>query len=160
LIANYNATPHSGLGYRSPREQLERLLAEGAWTPRQADPDAVRRMIGVRKLCTLLAGIKSGRRRHFNFGNARYATVSTPQRQFLGVVRAAPPWHRTPHSLYVRQTIRAHEKRRLLHLATNGDAVDALPKQHRRANCRPIQRIWKPDASCNNMRSVWQVNPW
>jgi len=41
-------------------------------------------------------------------------------------VRAAPPWHRTPHSLFVRQAIRALEKRRLLHLATNGDAVEAL----------------------------------
>ncbi|MEZ7522201.1 hypothetical protein [Burkholderia vietnamiensis] len=154
LIANYNATPHSGLGYRSPLEQLERLLAEGAWTPRVVDPDAVRRMVGVRKLCTLLGGVKTGRRPHFNFANARYsaewlclrtdllgqafwlqldneddaryAAVSTQHGQFLGVVRAAPPWHRTPHSLYVREAIRALEKRRLLHLATHGDAVEAL----------------------------------
>jgi hypothetical protein len=154
LIANYNATPHSGLGYRSPLEQLDRLLAHGIWKPRQADPDAVRRMVGVRKLCTLLGGVQNGRRPHFNFANgrysaewlclrtdllgenlwvslddeddARYATVSTQRGHFLGVVRAAPPWHRTPHSLYVRQVIRSLEKRRLLHLATNGDAVEAL----------------------------------
>ncbi|WOD14330.1 integrase core domain-containing protein [Paraburkholderia kirstenboschensis] len=154
LVANYNATPHSGLGYRSPLEQLERLLAQGKWKPRQADPDAVRRIVGVRKLCTLLGGVNSGRRPHFNFANgrysaewlclrtdllggnfwvhlddeddARYATVSTQQGHFLGVVRAAPPWHRTPHSLYVRQAIRSLERRRLLHLATNGDAVEAL----------------------------------
>ncbi|WP_322067296.1 integrase core domain-containing protein [Burkholderia ubonensis] len=154
LIANYNATPHSGLGYRSPLEQLQRLTAEDAWKPRVADPDAVRRMVGVRKLCTLLGGVKAGRRPHFNFANARYsaewlclrtdllgqafwlqldneddaryAAVSSQHGQFLGVVRAAPPWHRTPHSLYVREAIRALEKRRLLHLATHGDAVEAL----------------------------------
>lgn len=152
LIANYNATPHSGLGYRSPLQQLEQLM--GSWTPRTADPDAVRRMVGVRKLCTLLGGVKRGRRPHFNFANARYsaewlclrtdllgqtfwlhlddeddaryAAVSTLHGIFIGVVRAAPPWHRTPHSLYVREAIRALEKRRLLHLANHGDAVEAL----------------------------------
>jgi hypothetical protein len=58
--------------------------------------------------------------------DARYAAVSTQHGVFIGVVRAAPPWHRTPHSLYVRQAIRALEKRRLLHLANHGDAVEAL----------------------------------
>ncbi|WP_322093949.1 integrase core domain-containing protein [Paraburkholderia bannensis] len=155
LIANYNATPHSGLGYRSPLEQLERLTTDDLALPiRKADPDAVRRMVGTRKLCTLLGGIKTGRRPHFNFANAHYsaewlclrtdllgqtlwlqldneddarhATVSTQQGLFLGVVRAAPPWHLSPHSLYIRQTIRSLEKRRLLHLANNGDAIEAL----------------------------------
>jgi hypothetical protein len=155
LIANYNATPHSGIGYRTPIEQLQRLIADDiSLLPRTADPDAVRRMVGTRKLCTLLGGIKTGRRPHFNFANARYsaewlclrtdllgqafwlqveneddarfAVVSTQRGLFLGVVRAAPPWHRTPHSLYVRESIRALDKRRLLHLAYNGDAVEAL----------------------------------
>ncbi len=154
LIANYNATPHSGLGYRSPLEQLERWMAENRSAIRTVDPEAVRRMVGVRKLCTLLGGVNNGRRPHFNFANARYsaewlclrtdllgknfwlhlddeddaryAAVSTQHGIFIGVVRAAPPWHRTPHSLYVRQAIRALEKRRLLHLANHGDAVEAL----------------------------------
>ena len=154
LIANYNAAPHSGLGYRSPLEQLEKLTANDSSTVRIADPDAVRRMVGLRKLCTLHGGLRTGRRPHFNFANARYsaewlclrsdllgqafwlhlededdaryAAVSTQQGLFLGVVRAAPPWHRTPHSLYVREAIRALEKRRLLHLATHGDAIETL----------------------------------
>ncbi|MGG5540773.1 hypothetical protein P4G95_26140 [Burkholderia vietnamiensis] len=154
LIANYNATPHSGLGYRSPLEQLAWLMETDTWTPRLTDPGAVRRLVGVRKLSTLLGGIKTGRRPHFHFANARYsaewlclrtdllgqafwlqldneddarfATVSTQRGLFLGVVRAAPPWHLSPHSLYVRTAIRALEKRRLLHLATNCDAVETL----------------------------------
>lgn len=156
LIANYNATPHSGLGYRSPLEQLQQLLANDSNAIRTADQDAVRRMVCMRKLCLLQGGLKSGRRPYFNFGNARYsaewlalrtdlfgqsfwlqldneddarfATVSNRQGLFLGVVRAAPPWHRTPHSLYVRSAIRTLEKRRLLHLSDSSDAVEALIK--------------------------------
>lgn len=156
LIANYNATPHSGLGYRSPLEQLQHLLRSDSTLVRIADQSAVHRMVCARKLCTLQGGLKSGRRPYFNFANARYsaewlalrvdllgdsfwlqleneddarfATVSNPQGNFLGVVRAAPPWHRTPHSLYVRSAIRTLEKRRLLHLSDSSDAVEALIK--------------------------------
>lgn len=119
-----------------------------------ADPLAVQRMVNTRKLCTLRGGVASGRRAHFNFANARYSaewlclrsdllgkdfwlivdneddarfvSVSTQQGLVLGVVRAGPPWHRTPHSLYVRQAIRVLDKRRLLHLSENCDAVEAL----------------------------------
>ncbi|MGP8431830.1 helix-turn-helix domain-containing protein [Paraburkholderia fungorum] len=154
LIANYNATPHTGLGYRAPLDQLELLAATRSEPLRMVDSAAVRRMVGVRKLCTLLGGVRTGRRAHFNFANARYSaewlclrndllgknlwlhveneddarfvSVSTQQGLFLGVVRAGPPWHRTPHSLYVRQAIRALDKRRLLHLSANCDAVEAL----------------------------------
>lgn len=153
LIANYNATPHSGLGYRSPLAQALFLARQGA-TIRHAIPDEVRRMVGVRRLCTLLGGAESGRRPHFHFANARYsaewlslrvdllgknfwlqieneddarwATVSDPKGLILGVVRAGPPWHRTPHSLYIRQSIRALEKRRMLHLSSQCDAVEEL----------------------------------
>jgi hypothetical protein len=153
LIANYNATPHSGLGFRSPLAQLQFRVPPSA-PVRRADPDAVRRMVGVRRLCTVLGGAKSGRRPHFNFANARYAaewlalrtdllgknlwlqiededdarfaTVSDGKGLFLGVVRAAPPWYRTPHTLFIREAIRALERRRLLHLSTRCDAVEEL----------------------------------
>ncbi len=154
LIANYNATPHSGLGFRSPLMQLDFLVPRQAAQIRQADPGEVRRMVGVRRLCTLMGGTQSGRRPHFNFANARYsaewlclrtdllaknywlhvedendarwATVSTQQGLFLGAVRAAPPWHLTPHTLYMRQAIRTLDKRRLIHLSSSCDAIEEL----------------------------------
>ena len=160
LIANYNATPHSGLGFRSPLAQLQ-LLVPPSSPMRRADPDAVRRMVGIRRLCTVLGGARTGRRPHFNFANARYsaewlalrsdllgknlwlqiededdarfATVSDTRGVFLGIVRAAPPWHRTPHSLFVRQAIRALERRRLLYLSARCDAVEELIR-HAEAN--------------------------
>lgn len=35
-------------------------------------------------------------------------------------------WHQTPHSLFVRESIRALERRRLLHLSARCDAVEEL----------------------------------
>lgn len=154
LIANYNATPHSGLGYRSPLAQLDFLTNQSGERLRQADPGDVRRLGCTRKLCTLLGGVRTGRRPYFNFANAsysaewlvlrtdlvgkllwvqledeedaRYANVSTQDGEFLGIVRAAPPWHRTPHSLFIRQSIRALETRRDIHLSSQCDAVEEL----------------------------------
>ena len=110
--------------------------------------------VGLRKQCTLKGGIDSGRRPHFNFENARYSaewlvlrtdllgklhwlqlededdaryvSVSTDRGEFLGVVRAAPPWHLSPHTLYMRHAIRALETRRVLHLTGQCDAVEEL----------------------------------
>lgn len=154
LIANYNVTPHSGLGYRSPLAQLDHLYEHRKEPVRHALAQDVVRMVGVRKLCTLHGGAHSGRRPHFNFANARYsaewlsqradllgqrlwlqieneddarwAVVSTQQGEFLGAVRAAPPWHLSPHTLYIRESIRSLDKRRLLHLSQQADAVETL----------------------------------
>lgn len=154
LVANYNARPHSGLGWRSPLAQLDFLTSREPERIRHANPGDVRRMVGIRKQCTLKGGVSSGRRPYFNFENARYSaewlvlrtdligklhwlqlededdaryvSVSTDRGEFLGVVRAAPPWHRSPHTLYMRQAIRGLEKRRKLHLTGQCDAVDEL----------------------------------
>lgn len=154
LIANYNARPHSSLGYRSPLAQMDLLSARQDRPLRYADEGEVRGMVSLRRLCTVLGGIDSGRRPYFNFANGRYsaewlclrsdllgknlwlqiddendarmATVSTSQGLILGAVRAAPPWHRTPHTLYVRSAIRALQRRRLIHLSSHCDAVEEL----------------------------------
>ena len=61
-----------------------------------------------------------------NEDDARLAIVSTVQGLILGSVRAAPPWHRTPHTLYMRTAIRALHRRRLIHLSSTCDAVEEL----------------------------------
>lgn len=155
IIANYNAVPHHGIGYRSPLAQMN-FLASGKNSAfiRIADPHQVARLGATRKLCQLHGGKNTGRRPYFNFQNARYssedlahrldlvgdkfwltieneddarwATVSTQEGLYVCTVRAAPPWHRTPHSLYVRSAIRALEIKRLLHLTFSNDAVEEL----------------------------------
>jgi len=122
--------------------------------PSRALTSAVRRLVSTRKLCTLKGGVSTGRRPYFHFANAHYSaewlvlrtdligkllwlqlededdarfvSVSNERGEFLGVVRAAPPWHRSPHTLYMRQAIRALEKRRALHLSGQSDAVEEL----------------------------------
>ena len=154
LIANYNVRPHSGLGWRSPLAQLDFLTSREPERIRQADAGEVQRMVSVRKLCTLKGGVSTGRRPYFQFANAlysaewlalrtdllgkllwlqlededdaRFASVSNERGEFLGVVRAAPPWNRSPHTLYMRQAIRGLEKRRMLHLSGQCDAVEEL----------------------------------
>ncbi len=154
FIANYNVRPHSGLGWRSPLAQLDFLTGSEPERIRVADAGEVRRIVGIRKLCTLKGGVSTGRRPYFHFANARYSaewlvlrtdligkllwlqlededdarfvSVSNERGEFLGVVRAAPPWHRSPHTLYMRQSIRSLEKRRMLHLSSQCDAVDEL----------------------------------
>ncbi|MBX9817740.1 MAG: hypothetical protein K2X79_06900 [Burkholderiaceae bacterium] len=167
LIANYNATPHSGLGYRSPLTQLDFLTSREPEQIRQADPEQVGRMVGIRKLCTVKGGVSQGRRPYFNFANARYsaewlclrtdligknlwlhieneddarwATVSTQSGEFLGAVRAAPPWHLTPHTLYIRQSIRSLDKRRLIQLSSQCDAIEELVRYAESSENKKLQ---------------------
>ena len=127
-----------------------KLLFADSW----AVTGRLRRLVSIRKLCTLKGGVSTGRRPYFQFANARYSaewlvlrtdligkllwlqlededdarfvSVSNERGEFLGVLRAAPPWHRLPHTLYMRQAIRALEKRRAVHLSGQCDAVEEL----------------------------------
>ncbi|TXH18324.1 MAG: hypothetical protein E6R03_02360 [Hyphomicrobiaceae bacterium] len=111
-------------------------------------------MAGTRKVCTLLGGEYTGKRPYFNFENAKYtsewlvqrpdllgkklwlqlddetdarwATVSDSNGLIYGTVHVQPPWHRSPHTLYMRQAIRALATKRLLFLTGNRDPVQAL----------------------------------
>ncbi|MCX7099832.1 MAG: hypothetical protein NTV43_18210 [Methylococcales bacterium] len=154
LITNYNATPHSGLGYRSPLQYLQFICARPGEALRQADPNSVQGMLNYRKKCWVLGGIKSGRKPYVNFEGARYtneilgqrfdlvghyiwvvnhleddarvAQASTLDGMQLGVLRAAPPWHKLPHSLRVRSAINAAVRRRMFTLANTVDAIGAF----------------------------------
>jgi hypothetical protein len=111
--------------------------------------------------------VSQGRRPYFNFANARYsaewlclrtdligknlwlhienendarwATVSTQSGEFLGAVRAAPPWHLTPHTLYIRQSIRSLDKRRLIQLSSQCDAVEELVRYAEASENKKLQ---------------------
>jgi hypothetical protein len=156
ILANYNAKPHSGLGFRSPLTQMDFLAKSQRNRIRYAEAREVRLMVGLRKLCTVLGGESTGQRACFNFANAKYsaewlvkrpdllgkklwlqieneldariAIVSDPNGIILGWVQAGPPWHLSPHTLYMRQSIRNLEKRRMLFLTKNCDAVEELIK--------------------------------
>lgn len=154
LIANYNATPHSSLGYRSPLQMLDLYASMGKLPTRHADPNTVQGLLSVRKLCIVRGGYAQGRRPYVNFFGATYsneelaqrhdlvgkqiwvvnhleddsriALASTKEGAQLGVLRAHPPWHRTPHSLAIRSAINSMVRHRRLSLANGADAVTAF----------------------------------
>lgn len=133
LIANYNATPHSGLQWRSPLSMLQYLHDRGKLPGRRADPELVQGMLSVSKLCTVKGSATEGRHPYVNgFGaryggpsirdrydlvgtkvwitahledDARFVKCATTSGQHIAVLRAAPPWHNLPHSLAVRRSI-------------------------------------------------------
>ncbi|MFZ2329064.1 MAG: hypothetical protein WAW73_19270 [Rhodoferax sp.] len=151
LIANYNATPHSSLGYRSPLQILDFYASIGKLPSRHADPNSVQGLLSVRKLCIVRGGYQHGRRPFVNFlgasysneelaqrhdlvgkqiwvinhleDDARIALATTEEGVRLGVLRAHPPWHRTPHSLSIRSAINSMVRNRRFSLATGADAV-------------------------------------
>lgn len=151
LIANYNATPHSSLGYRSPLQMLDFYASTGKIPKRQADPNSVQGLLSVRKLCFVRGGYASGRKPYVNFMGASYSNEELSQRHELvgkqiwvvnhlgddarialatskeghrlGVLRAHPPWHHMPHSLTVRSAINSMVRNRRFTLANGADAV-------------------------------------
>ncbi|UCV05660.1 hypothetical protein [Dechloromonas denitrificans] len=155
LIANYNATEHPSLGGRSPLEYLDFLSSRpGAPDLRYADSSEVQRILSYRKLCTVLGNLAIGRRPYVNFAgashhgdalqqrfdlvgkkiwvenhieyDARVALAYTVEGESLGVLRAAPPWHKTPHSLEVRSGITAFFRRKRISTLALGDAIQAF----------------------------------
>jgi transposase InsO family protein len=151
LIANYNATPHSSLGYRSPLQILDFYASMDKLPKRHADPNSVQGLLSVRKLCIVRGGYQQGRRPYVNFlgasysndelaqrhdlvgkqvwvinhleDDARMALATTKEGHRLGVLRAHPPWHRTPHSLSIRSAINAMVRNRRFALANGADAI-------------------------------------
>ncbi len=154
LIANYNATPHTALGYRSPLQYLDFICSRNDLSLRYADPNSVQALLSYRKRCRVKGGIREGRRPYVNFEGARYtndilgqrhdlvgsyiwlinhleddarvAQASTIDGMSLGILRAAAPWHKLPHSLQVRRAINSCVHQRMLFIASGSDAVEAF----------------------------------
>lgn len=152
IIANYNARPHTTLGGRSPLQYLLFIASRDDLSLRYADPNAVQSILSYRKKCMVKGGIKEGRRPYINFDGARYsgdalsqrfdlvgqyiwivnhleedariAEASTLNGMPLGILRAAPPWHRLPHSLAVRRAINSCVRREMFSIASGLDAVE------------------------------------
>ncbi len=152
LIANYNAKPHSGIGRRSPLDYAKQLFEQAAIAPRRAELKSIEALLSVRKLCRVRGGAALGRSIYVEFNYARYSNEQLQNRQdlvgqhiwvihhkeddarvalsstqdgmYLGVLRAAPPWHRTPHSLRVRKAICLAESKGKLQISSGGDAIE------------------------------------
>lgn len=154
LIANYNGTPHSGIGFHTPLEYAKFLYDNTPAKLRRADSSQVQTFFSFRRCCVVRGGAKSGRSPYVEFCYARYTNETLQQRQdlvgtkiwvishidddgrvaigstldggSLGVLRAAPPWHRSPHSVTVRNSIYKISKRLKFSLTEGNDGIGAF----------------------------------
>ncbi|MDR6476200.1 hypothetical protein J2778_003700 [Paraburkholderia graminis] len=154
LIANYNASPHKGIGGRTPLAYAGFLHRHSDQAFRSADPTVIEAMFSVRKRCVVRGGAQKGRAPFVEFYYGRYSNEVLHSRQdlvgshiwvicnkeddcrvvngstldgmSLGVLRAAPPWNVSPHSLSVRAAICQASSRGQFSLPAGGDAVEVF----------------------------------
>jgi hypothetical protein len=154
MIANYNASPHRGIGNRSPLAYAKFLHEHSKPDLRKADPSVIESLFSHRKRCVVRGGAKMGRAPYVEFFYARYtnevlqsrqdlvgaqiwvichkeddcrvALATTLSGQSLGILRAAPPWHSSPHSLSVRTAIQQASSRKQFTIQPGSDAVEAF----------------------------------
>lgn len=148
LIANYNATPHTTIGLRSPVEYLQYLSAQQHLT--YANPEEVESLLSFRETREVKGKREDGRRPYINFYGAPYTSDALRNNYSLcgkkisieanpkdirllraynengselGILKAAPPWHRTPHSVELRQTILSLKAKKLIHYTDSDDPI-------------------------------------
>lgn len=152
VIYQYNGTPHSGIGYRSPLEYLQFFINEEDNLIRTV-PEAKRgslHLLNIKVTRVVRGNIRVGRRPYVEFEGARYQndvlartpdligtqlTLSVdpddprslmaylPDGSELGRLTAHGVWGRVPHTLEIRKAILALRHRRLLWYAENQDPV-------------------------------------
>ncbi|ARP86653.1 hypothetical protein [Bordetella genomosp. 9] len=154
VIANYNCTGHKGIGYRTPLAYAKFLYEKSNQRFRRVDADAVESYFSVRRRCAVRGGARTGRMPFVEFYYARYTNETLQNRQdlvgsdiwvichkeddcrvvraatldglSLGVLRAAPPWNASPHSLSVRTAICKANARGQFDIPAGSDAIAAF----------------------------------
>lgn len=152
LIANYNMTSHRGISGRKPLEYAHFLMENSGTEFRYVEARAVESFFSNRKQCVVRGGAESGRRPFVEYEYARYtneilqnrqdlvgkkiwvinhkeddarvASASTVEGTSLGVLRAAPPWNMSPHSISVRKAVCQAAAKDKFILPAGGDGVE------------------------------------
>jgi len=165
-VANYNGTPHDGIGGRTPLEFLQRSAEfHGGGVRTLSEP--FRRQLCIlqpSRLCTVAGSLRNGVRPYVNLHGVRYSSrllqqapdliggtlrvfvdpqdlrvvhAYLPDGSEFGPLSAARPWHRTPHSLRLRQEILRLRRQRKLHFTPAEDPVQAFLQSRRQQASKP-----------------------
>ncbi|HYX72741.1 MAG TPA: hypothetical protein VE732_08220 [Nitrososphaera sp.] len=152
LIMQYNGTPHSGIGYRTPLEYLQYFISDENILVRTL-PEGKRsnmNLLNIETSRVVRGNINQGRRPYIEYEGARYQNdvlartfdlVGTrlklsvnpedlrslvaylPNGSELGILTARGFWGRTPHTLEVRKAILKLKHRRLLWYTEEQDPI-------------------------------------
>ncbi len=153
-IANYNGTPHEGIGARTPLEFLTRTIEFHRDTIRVLSAPFRQQLCILQpsQIRTVMGNLQRGVRPYVNLYGVRYSSrllqqatdlLGKPLRLYFdpqdltvvqaylpsgaefGPLNAARPWHRTPHSVRLRQEIQRLRRQRKLHFNEGDDPVQA-----------------------------------
>lgn len=151
-IANYNGNPHDGIGGRTPLEFMTRTIEAHRDTLRVLSEPFRRQLCILQpsQLCAVKGNLQQGLRPYINLHGVKYSSGLLQQAVDLidkqiriymdpqdmrvvqayladgaefGPLNAARPWHRTKHSLRLRQEIQRLRRSRKLHIAEADDPV-------------------------------------
>jgi transposase InsO family protein len=180
-IANYNGSPHSGIGDRTPLEFLTRTIEPHRDTLRVLSEPFRRQLCILQpsQLCPVKGSLQQGRRPYINLHGVKYSSrllqqatdlIGTSIRIYMdpqdmrvvhaylsngaefGPLNAARPWHRTKHSLRLRQEIQRLRRARKLHFSEADDPVQAYLAYKR---AEPVKRKAKsPHRTAEATRSL------
>ena len=152
MIANYNATPHSSLGYKTPLETLRYYANQDYALINRIDSSeqVMINRLDYRVTVNVKGNIKEGRRPFIRFLDVIYRNdvltnsphligqkltcyVDTddlrtmmayfPDGSELGVLVARGKWGITPHTLKMRKSINSLRKRKVLDYLENDDPI-------------------------------------
>jgi len=152
MIAQFNATPHAGIGYRTPLEMLRYDIGAGGSLVRTLTESerAKLALLSLRIVRTVRGDIKKGRRPYVELEGARYqnevlsrspdligkeltlwvdrdelrnVTAFLPDGSDLGALTAQGYWGRTPHTLEMRRAINRLRHRKLIFYTEHDDPV-------------------------------------
>ncbi len=169
-IANYNGTPHDGIGARSPLEFLARSMGFHGDCVRVLSEPFRRQLCTLQpsRLCTVAGSLKSGKRPYINLHGVRYSSrllqqatdlIGKQLRVFVdpqdlrivqaylpngaefGPLNASRPWHRTQHSLRLRQEIMRLRRQRKLHFSDADDPVRIFLDSKRKQVTKQRDRV-------------------
>ena len=160
-IANYHASPHAGLGDRTPLEALAQSIVQERGALRML-PELYQRNLHLLQppyTCTIRGNPRRGVRPYISFYNARYSSavlgegtrlIGTtlqihfdpddvrvvfaylPSGEELGPLTAARPWNMTRHSLRLRQLISRLHRTQQLQYREFDDPVQAFTDYQRK----------------------------
>lgn len=168
-IANYNGTPHGGIGARTPLEFLERTIEFHRDTLRVLSEPFRRQLCILQpsQLRTVMGSLQHGVRPYINLHGVRYSSRQLQQATDLlgksirvyvdpqdltvvqaylangaefGPLNAARPWHRSKHSLRLRQEIQRLQRARKLHFSEGEDPVQVYLAYKRSTSGKRTER--------------------
>nr|WP_254367207.1 integrase [Paraburkholderia sp. NMBU_R16] len=168
-FANYNGTPHDGLGGRSPIEAMQHFERKGLVWRTLAQPYRKNLML-LQPVhhATVCGNLRRGVRPYINLYGVRYSSsvlgeasrqIGKPLRVYfdpddmrvvsaflengeeIGPLRAARPWDQTPHSLRLRQEILRLKRLGEIQYDETSDPVEVFLKYRQRKSRSKRKRM-------------------